>query len=347
MTKYAVVDLSNLIHRCRHITQGDAYTKAGLSLQILFRSLRKLYRENHINHIVFAIDAGSWRTDVYPQYKAKRKLNRLKLKPTEKEENDVFFEILKALIVYLREKTRCTVLEHWGIEGDDFVARWVQNHPNDQHIIVSGDSDFVQLLASNVKIFDGVQERMLTIQGIMNTNNELMEFSIQSKDGKIKVGNPNPNFLPEQDWWQKALFVKVIRGDASDGIFSAYPRVRFPVIEDVWQDRKARGFHWNNFFQQEWEKFLGIDEFDNKIVKKVRVIDEYKINSSLINLNEQPDQIKQIMDGVIERAIHKPVVKNVGILFLRFCGQNDLKVLAQEAADHAIYLNSGVGEIHE
>ena len=43
MTRYAVVDLSNLFHRARHSTIGDTDTKVGLALLIIFRSLRKLH----------------------------------------------------------------------------------------------------------------------------------------------------------------------------------------------------------------------------------------------------------------------------------------------------------------
>ena len=28
------------------------------------------------------------------------------------------------------------------IEADDFIARWIQNHPDAEHVIVSSDSDF-------------------------------------------------------------------------------------------------------------------------------------------------------------------------------------------------------------
>jgi 5'-3' exonuclease len=330
------------MNRCRHVTIGDAFTKAGMSLQILFRSLRKTYRDYKIDHIVFAVDNGSWRYGVYPQYKAKRKLDRTLLKESEVEENQIFYEVLKNLIVYLRDKTRCTVLDQKNIEGDDFVARWTQLHPNDEHIIISGDSDFVQLLAPNISIFDGVQERMLSIDGVRNTNGELMEFSIQPKDGKIKVGKVNGNFVAEPEWWRKALFVKLVRGDAGDGIFAAYPGVRYTGsskregILEVWQDRIECGYHWNNFFQQEWVKLI-----ENGQSKRVKVIDEFHINESLIDLTKQPDDIKETMDEAIATAITKPLVKSVGLHFIRFCGENDLPALAKESSEHAVYLNAG------
>ncbi len=44
MTRYAIVDVANLFYRARHVVRGDAYTKAGMALTIVFRSLRKLHR---------------------------------------------------------------------------------------------------------------------------------------------------------------------------------------------------------------------------------------------------------------------------------------------------------------
>jgi len=344
--RYAIVDLSNLINRCRHVTIGDSWTKASMAIQILFRSLRKIYRKNKIDHIVFAVDAGSWRHSVYPQYKARRRLERLSLKPDQKEENEVFYAVLKSLVEFLKDKTRCTILEKQNIEADDFVARWIHFHPNDEHIIVSGDSDFVQLISSNVSIFDGVQERFISLNGVKNAKGENVEFSIQPKDGKIKVGKINPHFVPETEWWKKALFVKLIRGDAGDGIFSAYPGVRYKGsskregIQEVWEDRFEQGYHWNNFFHQEWKKLVE-DSSGNTCEIKVRVIDEYKINVNLIDLTQQPDDIKKIMDDAIAESIKKPMVKNVGLHFLRFCGDNDLPDLAKESSEHATYLNCG------
>ena len=182
---------------------------------------------------------------------------------------------------------------------------------------------------------------------VTNDKGEKMEFSVKPQEGKIKVGVVNPNFVPEKDWWKKALFVKLVRGDSGDGIFSAYPGVRFvgsekrEGISEAWEDRFDKGYHWNNFFQQEWDKLVGITEDGEKIVRKVKVADEFKMNTLLIDLAAQPQHIKTTMDKAIEVATMKPTVNGVGLHFLKFCGENDLPALAKEAADHAIYLNAG------
>jgi hypothetical protein len=337
MARFAVVDLSNLFHRARHGTMGDPDTKAGMALHIVFRSLRKLYRDLTVSHIVFAVDQGSWRHGVYPAYKSRRRLNQANATPREQEENQMFFSALESLITYLDNSTNCTVLRSAGIEGDDFVARWIQRYPNDEHIIISGDSDFVQLMAPNVQIFDAINQRMISIDRVVDDKNRKLEFSVSAKDGKIKVGKPNDDFIPEEEWWRKALFLKLIRGDIGDSVFSAFPGVRYEgkkhSIQSAWADRHDKGFDWNNLMFQTWDKLT------EKLTETVRVIDQYQINEQVIDLAKQPEIIVEQMDRAIDAATAKPTIKGLGTHFLRFCKKYDLPALEKEADNHVIYLN--------
>lgn len=372
--RFAIIDIANLFARAQHVTQGDAYTKAGMALHILFNSLRKLAREHAIDHMVFCVEGKSWRYDVYPSYKARRRFERMQKSEREKEEDQVFYEVQKDFIAYLSERTRCTVLQAEGVEGDDFVARWIQLHPNDEHYILSSDSDFVQLLAENVTIVDGVMERIITLDGVTNFKGEEMVFSIDSSSGKLKVPGTYKEAESKHDraekekrkkdkayemkpfvwvrptradeWWRKALFVKIIRGDVGDNIFSAYPGVRYEGsskktgIREAWEDRNAGGFHWNNFMLQRWDKTVGQDKDGNAIKQEARVLEEFSTNERLIDLTKQPDSIKAIMDETIVEAVQKPPVSNVGLHFMKFCGKNQLTNLAKDASTHAVYLSA-------
>src|SRR3954464_6760922 len=126
MSSFALVDLSNLFHRARYGAGTDGSTKAGLAMLIIFRSLRKLYRDLRVDHMVFAVDRGSWRHAVYPAYKSRRRLEQT---PREQEEQQQFFASFNGLLGYLIEQTRCTVLTAPEIEGDDFIARWIARRP--------------------------------------------------------------------------------------------------------------------------------------------------------------------------------------------------------------------------
>lgn len=371
--RFAIIDLANLFARCQHVTKGDAFSKAGMALHIIFRSLRKLHREMQVDHFVFTCEGRSWRYDVFPEYKARRKLERAAKSAKEKEEDEVFYEVHNNLITFLAEKTRCTVLQSEGVEGDDFVARWIQLHPHDEHIILSGDSDFVQLLASNVTLVDGVQERIITTSGVKTFAGEDCVFNVDPASGKIKVpgtieecrkkhdrtekdkakrtGSTPAPFAwtppsPEDAWWRRALFVKIIRGDTGDGIFSAYPGVRYEGsskktgIREAWEDRDTGGYNWNNLMLARWSKLMGKDADGNAIARDVQVRDEYRFNEGLIDLTKQPEEVKVLMDTVIIQAAQKEPTGNVGFAFIKFCAANDLPKLQGEAADHAAYLNA-------
>lgn len=400
--RYGIVDIANLYHRCLHVAGApDAYTRAGMALSIIFLALGKLHREHAVDHLVICTEGGSWRYAVFPQYKAKRRAERLNKTFKEQEEDAVAQEIFEGLLTFFRERTNCTVLSCDGVEGDDFVARFIQLHPDDHHVLQSSDSDFVQLLAPNVTLVDGVAERVITLDKVVDKDGNELTFTINSSNGRIKVGKPinearaehelaqdlaqaeheraeasrasahllmeerraieNPHhlirpyeaepfkrepyaFVPEPDWHKKALFVKIVRGDSSDGIFSSYPGVRFKGtkdktgIEEAWADRGGHGFDWNNFMLQRWEKLIGADANGQPIKKMVRVMDEFSFNSGLIDLTQQPDEIKELIDSVIVEAVQKTPVGQVGVHFLRFCGENDLPRLAGDAQRHAAYL---------
>jgi phenolic acid decarboxylase len=316
---------------------GDAYSKAGLSLHIVLRSIRKLWRELKADHVVFVLEGGSWRYDVYPDYKKSRQVAKALASPQDQEDQQVFIETLGELVTFLTEKSNCTVLKTKRVEGDDFIARWVQNHPDDEHVIVSGDTDFIQLLSDKVSIYDGVREVIIKPDGVFNSDGQPMDFGLRS-NGHLRVGNEldllTSDFKIEPEWWRYAMFLKCIRGDSGDGIFSAYPKVRENKIKAAWNDRKDQGYDWNNLMLQSFTLGKGEDA----VTKEVRK--EYDFNLSLIDLTKQPEDIKDLMDQAIIEAVTKPKVSSVGIHFMRFCDQNGLINIGKEAADHAVYLNA-------
>jgi 5'-3' exonuclease len=339
MAKHIIVDTANLFYRCRHAVQGDPYSKAGLALHAVFRSIRKMWRDYKADHVVFCLEGHSWRYAIYPEYKSARKVARQlsNLKAQDQEEDQIFRETFEELLSFLTEKTNATVLQSEGVEGDDWVARYIQLHPQDDHLLVSGDTDFIQMLAPNVKIYDGVRELLISCDGIKDRAGQEIEFGIKS-DGKLRIGKAlkkGQTFQVESEWWKRALFMKCMRGDSGDSIFSAYPKVREKKLLEAWEDRTEMGYNWNNLMLQTWTKTKqdGTEE-------EVRVLDAYHFNQELIDLTKQPEEIKELMDAMIVEQVQKPSKQGIGIHFLRFCERNGLVNLSKEAADHAEYLNA-------
>jgi 5'-3' exonuclease len=334
---FIIVDTHNLFHRAKHSTRGDVDMKIGMAFHIMFMSLRKMWTQFDATHIVFANEGHSWRYKASPIYKATRKAKRLEKSVYEQEEDEIMFEALGDLIKYLDTKTNSSLVQCPTAEADDVIALFCQSHPDDNHIIISSDSDFVQLLDDNVSIYDGVMDRMLKKDGVYNAKGKKVEFTIKS-DSKIKTGDVNPNFVPERpDWMDYSLFIKCVRGDSSDNVMPAYPGARLKGtknkvgITEAYDDRNSQGWDYNNFMLQKW-----IDHEGNEI----RVRDRFEENSMLIDLTKQPTEIKYaVLESIDEGTSRKPVPQ-VGVHFLKFCSKWDLQKLAQYPNDFAQMLNA-------
>jgi 5''-3'' exonuclease (including N-terminal domain of PolI) len=211
---YILVDSLNMFYRARHVVRGDDIeTKIGMAYHIMFSAINKAWRDFGGSHVVFCFEGRSWRKDHYVPYKRNRKEARDALTPREQEEDRRYFEAFDELKTFIEKRTNCTVLQHPTCEADDFIARWVQNHPNDEHVIISSDSDFYQLLTPKVSQYNGITNQHIRLDGVYNDKGKPV-VDKKTKEQKI-VGDP--------EW---LLFEKCIRGDTSDNIFSAYPGAR-------------------------------------------------------------------------------------------------------------------------
>ena len=323
--QYILVDSANMFFRARHVVRGeDAETKVGMAYHIMFNSINKVWRDFKGSHVVFCLEGKSWRKEVDTTYKANRTAARMALSPKEAEEDKIFWQAFDELKDYLTSKSNCTVLQHPRCEADDFIARFIQTHPEDEHVIVSSDSDFYQLLAPNVRQFNGISKQLITIDGIFDEKGK----RIKDKKTKEELAPPDPEWL---------LFEKCMRGDSSDNVFSAYPGVREKGtknkvgLREAFADRESKGFNWNNMMLQRWVDHEGNEH---------RVRDRYLHNKMLIDLTEQPEDIKIALDTVINDAVNKQRVQSVGLHFVKFCGKWNLVTIADKMTEHGEYLGA-------
>lgn len=321
---YILVDAANMFMRARHVVRGDdMYTKIGMSYHIMFNSIGKVWREQNGTHVVVCLEGKSWRKEYYEPYKRNRKEIAAAKTEREQQEDQQFWDAFDEFQTFMKEKTNVTVLQHPDVEADDFIARWIQNHPQDNHVIVSSDSDFYQLLAPNVTQYNGIMGQLITTEGIFNDSGKPI---IDKKTGEQKVAG-DPEWL---------LFEKCIRGDTSDNIFSAYPGARKKGTKnkvgmlEAFEDRHKQGFNWNNFMLQRWVDHDNVEH---------RVLDDYQRNRVLIDLTQQPEEIIKALDETIVQQVQKEKKSQVGVHFMRFCGKHDLQRVSERANDHAAYLN--------
>jgi 5'-3' exonuclease len=322
---YILVDTANTFFRARHVARGNLEEKVGLSLHTVFNSIKKAWKDFKGTHVVFCLEGRSWRKDIYPPYKRQRTESRAALSPSEAEEDRVFWETFDQFKEFVIEKTNCTVLHHPQLEADDLIAGWIREHPNDQHVIISTDGDFAQLISENVRQYNGVSGVTITHEGYFD------EAGKRVIDKKTNLSKP----APDPEW---LLFEKCMRGDTSDNIFSAYPGVRTKGsknkvgLTEAYQDRKAKGFNWNNLMQQRWADHNGVEH---------KVLEDYMRNVQLCDLSAQPEEIKII----IKETINEAKVKNknvglVGVKLIKFCASYGLTKIGEQSQVYSDPLNA-------
>jgi 5'-3' exonuclease len=322
---YILVDTANTFFRARHVINGDADIKLGMAFHITLNSIKKAWQDFGGSHVVFCLEGRSWRKDHYKPYKAQRAASRAAHTEREAEEEKVFWEAFDTFKEFVTEKTNCTVLQHSRLEADDLIAGWIQTHPNDDHVIISTDTDFVQLIAPNVRQFNGVMETTITHEGIFDAKGKRV----------IDKKTQEPKAIPDPQW---LLFEKCMRGDTSDNVFSAYPGVREKGtknkvgLREAYGDRDSKGYAWNNLMLQRWSDHEG---------KEHRVLDDYERNRILIDLSAQPEEIKNIITETISIATTaNKNISQVGIRLMKFCNLYDLKKIADQAQAYAEPLNA-------
>ena len=322
---YLLVDGLNMFMRAKHVggRGQDIDSKIGMAMHIMFNSINKCWREFDGNHIVLCLEGRSWRKDFYTPYKANRRVIMDSRSVREQEDDELYFEAYDDMVKFFAEKTNVSVVRCETAEADDMIATWIQQHPDDNHYIVSTDSDFYQLLAPNVTQYNGTTDQVVTLEGWkdLKTGEEVI-------DKKTKA----PKTPIEPEW---VLFEKCVRGDSSDNVFSAYPGARLKGtknktgMREAFEDRNTGGYNYNNFMLQRWVDHEG-DEH--------RVRTDYERNRILIDLTEQPDEIKELCVQRMNEGKSNDPVGNIGIHFMKFCSKWNLQRMSDNAQTYSCLL---------
>jgi len=159
-----LVDGTHLLHRCLFIMKQNFPEEN-------YNFLRHLYLQNILycqktfksKEIIIAFDHWhSWRKRLYPEYKAKRKEQRVK---KEKESSnpidwDKFYSFANRFVKELRNFP-FKILQVNGAEGDDVIGALCKKIKK-PIIVISSDKDFKQLLRfKHVEVFDPMKKQMI------------------------------------------------------------------------------------------------------------------------------------------------------------------------------------------
>jgi len=336
--RFCIIDIHNMVHRAKHAIAAGSKAKPfdpfasddelnkvvddriGAIITAVFMGVKNAFEKFGGNHCVATFDKRSWRRDFYDDYKAHR---RNAVQTPEEEADKIMIDlVIDEIKTFLINYTNVTVLQKHGAEADDFVARWTQIHYEDTftNIVVSSDSDFKQLVNNNTILYNPMSRILYTTEGVFHQDKR------KSKKSETRVSMYGERWFIKQDKkgnditfdpkWE--LFEKCIRGDVSDNIKSAWPRVYKSKMKAAFNGSVAE---YNNFINSTW----GPD--DNK--KSVR--DAFEFNKTLIDLTAQPDDVKLMLDETIIDALDKKKARLIGAHFARFCSKYQMKKLLQQA----------------
>jgi 5'-3' exonuclease len=334
MQKFVLIDISNIVQRAKHgIKRGnyDSYEDlVGLILHITLYSIKNSFEKFGSTHVVSCFDGGNyWRKDLFKAYKVKEK----DMSPEAIEKDAAAYQVIHELHDFLYKGSNTTVLKTIGVEADDFIARWTQHHNDPKlyhNVIVSRDSDFVQLIGDNVELYDPQENLLYNLNGVFyqdltRAKDKIELHGEQWRRKKDKKGNDR---VVEPGW---SLFEKIIRGDTSDKVPSAYPYVKTVKMREAYKNKG--GLLWNNLINSSFGKSPDIQQ----------VRPRFESNKILIDLTKQPRYIKESMDIAILDQLNKPDVPLVGIQFGKLCGKNELNRILKTPTPFINILSASYG----
>ena len=160
------------------------------------RMYNTMFREEY-GQMVIACDGGSWRKDVFPQYKANRKKSR----DDSNMDWSFFFDTLTKIRTEISENLPWMQLYIGNVEADDIIATLVKETQefgkNEKVMIVSADKDFIQLHKyKNVKQYSPMKKKLITEKDPIGYIREHI-FRGDSSDGVPNVLSSDDVFVTE------------------------------------------------------------------------------------------------------------------------------------------------------
>jgi len=128
------------------------------------------------------------------------------------------------------------------------------------------------------------------------------------------------------------MFEKAFRGDTGDNVMPAYPRVRSTRLKKAFTDEYER----TQIMNEVWE----FNDPTTGEVRKYKVGDLFEENQTLMNLERQPEHIREVMFRMVEDAEKNKATFSL-FHFQKFLGQHKLNRISEEVT-HFIDMLSGV-----
>ena len=149
--KVLLLDGFNLIYRARH-SMSRGYKGNHTTVYSFFRSLRPLIEKFSPDKAYFVLEGyPRRRMELAPDYKGTRTYH----------DEDGFRAQRKRIIDILKDLFPIEVVRHGDYECDDVLANLIKyDHADDECVVISSDTDFIQLYnqLSNVELYNPIRK---------------------------------------------------------------------------------------------------------------------------------------------------------------------------------------------
>lgn len=308
MKPLLVFDGNNIFHRNYHVVKNHGDVTEAVDMACAQSLLDFKYYFNKIKPFMtfIAFDSKSnWRRDYTRNteichtnkiYKDNRRQKRTK---KESEAKRLLDETIAEVANFFHQNTKIITLLEEGLEADDMAAGVCRLFGDTEYDIklVSSDKDYLQFFRyPNVEIINPLA------------------------DGKIRNledWNNDPELM---------LFEKFIRGDSKDNVRSAYPRIRKTKILEAYYDDFAKSNILNHtFIEKIYDE--ATDEYIDREFETGKLFEE---NRMLLDLNAQPEHIREKIDNAVERELLRKRKVNF-VKFLQFVKQREMNNILSRA----------------
>jgi hypothetical protein len=257
-------------------------SERGIRIYVLnkIQYIRNRFVQEFGEETIIAIDANSWRKDVFSNYKFKRKKNREEDPLDWKVINGYFNNLKKEL----KENFSYKIIDIGGAEGDDIVAV-LTRYAKEPVIIVGQDKDYFQL------------HNKTDLTQYCPIKDQFLSFDVHE--------------IPYN------LFSHICRGDSSDGITSILnPSDCF--VKGVRQKPLKETYIQQAFeyaMKGKVEEFLGPERFarfkENKVLIDFRSI-PVNVKTSILDLYENYElPTKNVYKYLIQQNLTEEFIKEI------------------------------------
>lgn len=289
---YLIFDITNLLYRTFfvHKNETDATLLAGLAHHSALMTIRKYFNQfRPSKKIIMCFDRSSWRKQYTNSEKA------ISNKP-------------------YKGNRRINLTKSQQQKYKQFI-----NHLREFEKLIDQHTTIISLAGDRLEADDIISQLTKTLSDqhlyIISSDKDLLQLI----SSNIKIINPATNKqMTLSDWDNNNklfVFEKCIRGDISDNIQSAFPRCRKNKIHQAFGD----DYHYTNLMKTTWT-----DQNNNTFT----VEDLYKENMLLIDLDKQPQEIKQQMKRVVDSQLNKSHTFDY-FKILKFLGEYQLNQVSK------------------